>query len=95
LFIYPSVFEGFGIPIVEAIASGIPVITSNGSCFSEAGGPDSIYVNPSNPDELCDSVTMVLDNSTLRSTMVDASRKYIQRFAPSVVATELLKAYRG
>ncbi|HEX8059650.1 MAG TPA: glycosyltransferase family 1 protein [Cyclobacteriaceae bacterium] len=93
LFIYPSVFEGFGIPIVEAIASGVPVITSNGSCFSEAGGPDCIYVNPSNSGELADAITMVLDNEGLRTTMTDASRNYINRFAPSVIAGELMKVY--
>jgi glycosyltransferase involved in cell wall biosynthesis len=93
VFIYPSVFEGFGIPIVEAIASGVPVITSNGSCFSEAGGRDCIYVNPSNPEELADSITMVLDNKDLRDTMIDASRVYIERFAPRVIAGELMKVY--
>lgn len=93
LFVYPSVFEGFGIPIVEAIASGVPVITSNGSCFSEAGGPDCIYVNPSNPEELADKITMVLDNPGLRTTMVDGSRAYITRFEPSVIAGELMKVY--
>lgn len=94
LFIYPSVFEGFGIPIVEAIASGVPVITSNGSCFSEAGGPDCIYVNPSNPDELADKIKMVLDNAELRATMVDASKRYIEKFKPEVIAGELMKVYR-
>lgn len=93
LFVYPSVFEGFGIPIVEAIASGVPVITSNGSCFSEAGGPDCIYINPSNPEELADSVTMVLENDDLRATMVDASRKYIEKFSPRTIAGELMKVY--
>ena len=93
LFIYPSVFEGFGIPIVEAIASGVPVITSNGSCFSEAGGPDCIYVNPSNPEELADAVTMVLENPGLRTTMVDGSKAYINKFAPAVIASELMKVY--
>ncbi len=94
LFVYPSVFEGFGIPIVEGIASGVPVITSNGSCFSEAGGPDCIYVNPSNPEELADSITMVLENADLRATMVDASQKYIEKFAPRVIAGELMKVYK-
>lgn len=93
LFIYPSVFEGFGIPIVEAIASGVPVITSNGSCFSEAGGPHCIYVNPSNPEELADSITMVLENTGLRTTMVDGSKTYIAKFAPKVIAGEIMKAY--
>ncbi|MEI9922059.1 MAG: glycosyltransferase family 1 protein [Bacteroidota bacterium] len=93
LFIYPSVFEGFGIPIVEAIASGVPVITSNGSCFSEAGGPDCIYVNPSNPEELADAITMVLDNADLRATMIDGSKTYINKFAPATIAGELMKVY--
>ena len=95
LFVYPSVFEGFGIPIVEAIASGVPVITSNGSCFSEAGGPHCVYINPSNPEELGDAITMVLENSGLRTTMVDGSRAYISKFAPSVIASDLMKVYQN
>jgi glycosyltransferase involved in cell wall biosynthesis len=93
VFVYPSMFEGFGIPIVEAIACGVPVITSNGSCFSEAGGPHCIYVNPSNAEELTDSITMVLDNSSLRNTMVEGSRSYIERFAPPVIAEQMMRLY--
>lgn len=93
LFVYPSVFEGFGIPIVEAIASGVPVITSNGSCFSEAGGPHCIYINPSNPEELADSITMVLENAGLRTTMTDGSRVYIERFSPKAIAADIMKVY--
>ncbi len=95
VFVYPSVFEGFGIPIVEAIACGVPVITSNGSCFSEAGGPHCIYVNPSNPEELGDAITMVLDNSNLRTTMIDGSANYARRFAPAVIAEEMMRLYQS
>jgi glycosyltransferase involved in cell wall biosynthesis len=52
LFVYPSLFEGFGIPLVEALESGIPVITSKGSCFTEAAGPDSVYVDPGDTEEM-------------------------------------------
>lgn len=93
LFVYPSVFEGFGIPIVEAIASGVPVISSNGSCFSEAGGPHCLYVNPSNFEELSDNMRMVLENSSVRTNMIDGSRQYIQRFAPEVIGESLMKVY--
>ncbi|MBC7914786.1 MAG: glycosyltransferase family 4 protein, partial [Pyrinomonadaceae bacterium] len=46
IFIYPSEFEGFGIPIIEALYSGVPVIAASGSCLEEAGGPNTYYVHP-------------------------------------------------
>jgi glycosyltransferase involved in cell wall biosynthesis len=46
ILIYPSIFEGFGIPIIEALFSKIPVITSKDGCFKEAGGAESIYIDP-------------------------------------------------
>ena len=52
IFVYPSVFEGFGIPIIEALYSKTPVISSVGSCFAEAGGKDSIYVKINNIEGL-------------------------------------------
>lgn len=95
VFVYPSVFEGFGIPIVEAIASKVPVITSNGSCFSEAGGPNCIYVNPSNPEELAVAISQVLGDDDLRKTMVTKSLEYIARFEPPVIAGQLMKVYKA
>jgi len=56
LFIFPSIFEGFGIPIIEALTSKTPVITSNGSCFSEAGGSDTLYIDPMNENELAEKI---------------------------------------
>lgn len=93
LFIYPSVFEGFGIPIVEAIACGVPVISSNGSCFSEAGGPHCIYVNPSSADELAHEMTNVLGSAELRNSMVLGSKSYIEKFKPKVIADDLMRVY--
>jgi glycosyltransferase involved in cell wall biosynthesis len=93
LFLYPSLFEGFGIPLVEAIESGIPVITSTGSCFSEAAGPGSIYVDPVNEEELAFQLNRVLLDRELQQQMIIAGKKYTSRFASAQIAQELTSVY--
>ena len=58
MLIYPSIFEGFGIPILEALFSKIPVITSKDSCFEEAGGEDSIYIDPLSSEEITKAINI-------------------------------------
>ena len=70
VFVYPSLFEGFGIPILEALTSKTPVITSRGGCFAEAGGKSTIYIDPENVDELADAIKQTLGDSSLRDNMV-------------------------
>ena len=65
LFVYPSFYEGFGIPILEARFSGTPVIASNSSCLDEAGGQGSRYFNPKNSEELADHILLVLAQDNL------------------------------
>lgn len=60
LFIYPSFFEGFGIPIIEALHSNVPVIAATGSCLEEAGGPDSLYVEPNDVNDLSEKIDWIL-----------------------------------
>jgi glycosyltransferase involved in cell wall biosynthesis len=93
IFVYPSVFEGFGIPIVEALESSVPVIAATGSCLSEAGGPGSIYINPSDEGELAEQLKKVLTDAELRTRMIADGKKYIEQFEPKVIAEKLLKAY--
>lgn len=95
LFVYPSLFEGFGIPLLEAIESGIPVITSTGSCFSEAAGPGSIYVDPANEEELAFQLNRVLLDQELQEQMITAGKKYAARFSPSQIANELTSVYKS
>jgi glycosyltransferase involved in cell wall biosynthesis len=95
VFVYPSLFEGFGIPLIEAIESGIPVITSKGSCFSEAAGPDALYVDPHNALDLSKHLVRVLSDASLRSTMVERSRGFIRKFEPDVIAGELQQVYQS
>ena len=60
-FIFPSFYEGFGIPILEARFSGTPVIASNSSCLEEAGGEESYYFNPEDAEELVDRLQQALE----------------------------------
>ena len=94
VFVYPSIFEGFGIPIVEALQSSVPVIASTGSCLHEAGGPETIYVNPDDEQEMCDRLKAVFSDSALRKRMVTSGREYIKKFEPAVIADQMLRIYK-
>lgn len=94
-FIYPSVFEGFGIPVLEALFSKTPVITSTGSCFSEAGGPDSIYVDPQNVNAIGDAILSVLSDENLRKNMTEKGYLYAQKFTDKEVAGNYMELYKS
>jgi len=95
IFIYPSRFEGFGIPIIEAIHSKIPVIAATGSCLEEAGGPSSSYINPDDADELVTKIERLMSNESERNAVTEQSLEYVQRFEPVQIANELIKVYKG
>lgn len=90
---YPSFYEGFGIPVIEAIASGIPVVAAKGSCLEEAGGPGALYVDPLDVDEFAEAASSLLADRQLRTNMVDAGRHYIRRFDPSNFGRGLVDVY--
>jgi glycosyltransferase involved in cell wall biosynthesis len=94
IFVYPSIFEGFGIPIVEALESSVPVIAATGSCLSEAGGPGSIYVNPLDEGELAEQLKKVLTDGELRTRMIASGKNYIEQFEPKAIAEKLLRIYQ-
>ena len=95
VFVYPSIFEGFGIPIIEALYSKTPVITSKGSCFSEAGGPDSIYVTPNDVVALSQNIQLVLEHADVRTAMIEKGVKFAQKFNDDVIAKEYYKVYKS
>ena len=94
IFLYPSFFEGFGIPIIEALSCGVPVIASTGSCLEEAGGPDSIYVNPDDNQELATKILEVMNNSSLAKRMIEAGGKYVKRFDDELIASDIIRIYQ-
>ena len=93
VFVYPSRFEGFGIPIIEALNAGIPVIGATGSCLEEAGGPTSLYTDPDNADMLASLIDRVLIDISLRRLMIDEGRSYVERFTPKRIARDLSQVY--
>lgn len=93
VFVYPSVYEGFGIPIIEAIRCGLPVVGCSGSCLEEAGGPDNIYVAPGDVLGMANAIRRSLADADHRDERIQRSQAYIQRFAGIDVAGQVNQLY--
>lgn len=94
LFVYPSRYEGFGIPILEALKSHVPVIACTGSCLEEAGGPSSIYVSPDDEKALASAILKVWNDEDLQAKMIEDGTVYTHRFDESILCNDLLNTYR-
>ena len=94
-FVYPSVYEGFGIPIIEAISCGLPVVACSGSCLEEAGGPDSLYVQPGNVEAMAAAIRLTLVGAEGRELRIENSKKYIRRFSGCSVADQVVNVYHS
>jgi glycosyltransferase involved in cell wall biosynthesis len=93
-FVYPSIYEGFGIPILEALISKVPVITTRGGCFSESAGPGSVFVDPDNAEELADAIRLVLSDEKKRKEMIDIGFAHAQQFHPKTCAENMFNLYK-
>ncbi|MBO7046216.1 MAG: glycosyltransferase family 4 protein [Prevotella sp.] len=94
-FVYPSVYEGFGIPIIEAISCGLPVVACTGSCLEEAGGPDSLYVTPDDAEGMANAIRQSLHGAEGRDQRILRSREYIRRFEGHDVASQVIDLYHS
>jgi glycosyltransferase involved in cell wall biosynthesis len=94
-FVYTSLFEGFGIPILEALNSRVPVITSAGGVFSETGGDACIYVNPFSVEEMVEALRSILEDSSMRADMIARGTAHAARFAEPIIAQNLTRLYRS
>ena len=95
LMVYPSLFEGFGMPIVEGLFSGIPVITSQGGCFPEAGGDAAIYVNPDNFEEIASWIDKIMNSATLRDELVSKGLKYAEKFSQEHIENDIINFHQS
>jgi glycosyltransferase involved in cell wall biosynthesis len=93
--IYPSVYEGFGLPVLEALWSGTPVITSNTSCLPETGGDAAYYVDPLQPAEIAQAMLAIATASKLADTMKDKGITHAQKFLPSACASAVMSVYES
>lgn len=92
VFVYPSRYEGFGIPILEALNSRLPVIAATGSCLEEAGGPDSIYVNPDDAKDLACAINKAMEPGK-RKDMIEKGVLWAARFSKERLAHRTMECY--
>jgi len=93
--VYPSLYEGFGLPVAEAQASGCPVITSKTSSLPEVGGDAAKYVNPEKPEEIGKVLKSLLANHGTRETLIAKGKINAQRFAPENFAKQFKQLYNN
>lgn len=91
LFVYPSFFEGFGFPPLEAMAAGVPVIASSSSSLSEAVGSGALTVDPYNIGELAWAMNELLANQRIRNKMIEKGREQVKKFSWEKCAQETLE----
>lgn len=89
LFAFPTLYEGFGIPVLEAQACGTPVLTSNGSSLPEVGGDGAVYVDPYDTEGICAGMRHVLDNPEIARQLVQKGLANVQRFSWQASAERL------
>ena len=92
--VYPSRYEGFGLPVIEAIQSGLPVVACKGSCLEEAGGNATLYVDPDDVAGMAHALRLTLKGAPGREERIEAGRQYITRFENAEVAQKVLGVYR-
>lgn len=93
LYVQPSLYEGFGLPVIEAMASGTPVITSNRSSLPEVAGKAGVIVDTADPEALASSIVEVLSSETALTRMAKAGQAHASGFRWSAAARQMVEVY--
>lgn len=93
-FLYPSLYEGFGLPVLEAMSCGVPVIVSNNSSLPEVVGDSGLYVNPHNIDDLSNKILLIFQDANLRLRLIESGLKRADTFSWREAADKTIKVYK-
>jgi alpha-1,3-rhamnosyl/mannosyltransferase len=94
VFAFPSLYEGFGMPVLEAFSAGVPVVASNRGSIPEVAGDAALLVDPESEEHIADAITRVITDETLRSTLIAKGGARAVKFSWEKCARETLAAYR-
>ena len=94
IFAFPSLDEGFGIPVLEAMAWGVPVITSDGSALAELGRDAALLVDPRKADEIANALVSLIQNESLRETLIRAGKLRAAEFTWEKAVRKTHEVYR-
>jgi glycosyltransferase involved in cell wall biosynthesis len=95
LFVFPSLYEGFGFPMLEAMSQGVPVIAARSSSLPEVGGEAALYFDPRDPNELATLIRRVLRDGMLWQTMIAQGRERAAQFRWDLAAELTLEVLRS
>ncbi len=93
LFVFPSLSEGFGLPPLEAMARGVPVVSSNATCLPEILGDAALYFNPLDVDDMAEKIKKALTDENLRKTLIQKGFEQIKKYSWRKMADETLNLY--
>lgn len=95
VFVFPSLYEGFGIPPLEAMASGCPVVSSNVASLPEVVGDAGILIDPKNARKIADSVVSLIENDQIRNMLIERGLRRAEKFSWRASAEAALKVFEG
>jgi glycosyltransferase involved in cell wall biosynthesis len=94
LFVFPSLFEGFGMPVLEALTSGLPVVATQGGAVAEAAGPGSLLIDPHDISGIADKILLLLNDKILQKKMREEGVKHAKTMTDTVFARRTMDVYR-
>ena len=95
VFVFPSLYEGFGIPLVEAMTSGVPIVCSQGECFDETVGDCALFADSNKTDEWIEKIDNILNDSELRQNFIDKGNEFTKRYSEKSISEKMMNLYKS